>query len=51
MRARERVRYSESCCLAPGFGVRSGGERATPHSAEPRWWVREKHLIGRREDI
>lgn len=22
---------SESCCLAPGFGVRLGGERATPH--------------------
>ena len=42
---------SESCCLAPGFGVRLGGERATPHFAEPRWWVREKHLIAHREDI
>lgn len=42
---------SESCCLAPGFGVRLGGERATPHFAQPRWWVREKHLIAHREDI
>lgn len=27
---------SESCCLAPGFGVRLGGERAAPRFAEPR---------------